>query len=349
MFFMDKRTGRKVVRTRKQDQNLANAKMSDYQLADAIGFFIRVKKANNLKVRTLEDYEKTLRYFEEWMNENYGQFSVNDITIRVLREYVLWCANEKKYYDGHPYKSEAYEQKRGISPSSVNVRIRVLKSLFSTLFTEGVIEDNPAQKLSLLRIEQDTVQPLTEEEIRRLLKAPDQRYYAQFRDYCILVLMLDTGMRINEICSLEQKDVDLMSGRVVLPASKNKNRKARVLPLSGKTVKLLMQLIRETKSHFDTGHIFVTYYGETVNEKTIQKSLTRYAEIARIDKRVSPHVLRHNFAKMAALNGMDVFSLMRILGHADISTTRRYVQVDDEDVKKQHDRFSPVNHILMRK
>lgn len=342
----DKRKGRKTLVRREVTQEPSESLLS---LESALQLFLNVKRANNLKERTLLDYEINMRKFFEWINDNYGDISVSRITIHILREYVLWCANEKRYNEGHPYKGKNQPERNGLSPASVNVRIRVIRAFFNTLVVEDVIKINPAQNLALMRVNEDTIQPLTEDELRRLLKAPDQSYYAQFRDYVLMVLMIDTGMRINEVCALEINEIDEIGKKIVLPAIKNKNRKSRILPLSTQTLKLLRQLIKETRQHFDTPYVFVTYYGERLNQKTVHKSMVKYADKAKIDKRVSPHVLRHNFAKMAALNGMDVFTLQRILGHADISTTRKYVQIDDEDVQRQHNLFSPITYVLKRK
>jgi integrase/recombinase XerD len=344
---MDKRVGRRTVRERYVDTR--EVVLPSYSFEDAVELFLNVKKANNLKKRTLDGYKVNLRYFSDWMLNDHGNLTIDRITIHILREYVLWCANEKPYYQDHPYKAEWDKDRRGLSPASVNVRIRVLKTFFATLHQEGIIVSNPSDNLSLMKVEEDTVQPLTDDEIKRLLAAPNQKYFGQFRDYVIIILMIDTGMRLNEACSLEVKDIDFRSRQIILPASKNKNRKTRILPLSAETVKLLMQLISETKEHFDSTYVFTTNYGEAINEKTIQKSFYKYAEKAGIKKRVSPHVLRHNFAKMAALNGMDIFTLMRILGHSDISTTRKYVQINDEDVRQQHMQFSPLQRVIKRR
>jgi integrase/recombinase XerD len=342
----DKRTGRVQIRERNVD---STSTLVSYGMEDALQLFLTVKEAQNLKQRTRRDYETNMRYFIEWIGKYYGEITVDDISIKILREYVLWCANEKEYYGGHPFKSEVDKERKGLSPASVNVRIRVLKAFFNTMAQEGVIIRNPCENLSLMRQDIDTVQPLTEDELRRLLVAPDQKYYAQFRDYCILMLIVDTGMRINEICALELRDIDLRTRQIVLPAIKNKNRKPRVLPLSAEITRLLMQLTTESRQYFDSAFVFNTNYGEPINEKTIQKAIAKYAKKACITKRVSPHVLRHNFAKMAAMNGMDVFTLMRILGHSDISTTRKYVQIDDDDVKEQHKLYSPIQRIMKRK
>jgi len=347
MMRADKRTGRRTVRERFVEGG--GVVTPSYPFDEAVELFLSVKRASNLKERTLKGYSLSLRYFSEWLALEYGNTNIDQITIHILREHVVWCVDEKPYYEHHPYKSECDKDRIGISPASVNVRIRVLKVFFSTLHQEGVIANNPAENLSLMKVEEDTIQPLTDEEVRTLLASPNQKYYAQFRDYVIMVLMLDTGMRLNEVCSLEIKDVDFKTRQIVLPAVKNKNRKTRILPLSPETVKLLMQLVTETKEYFDSDYVFATNYGEAVNEKTIQKSFQKYARQAGIKKRVSPHVLRHNFAKMAALNGMDIFTLMRIMGHSDISTTRKYVQINDEDVKRQHMQFSPLHRIVKRK
>jgi integrase/recombinase XerD len=342
----DKRKGRVQIRERVSVE--PSVELTSYSLEEALALFINVKKAENLKERTLRDYETNMRYFFEWVTTYIGDVTVDKITLQILRDYVLWCANEKGYYEGHPFKSEMDKDRKGLSPASVNVRIRVLKAFFGTLMKEEVIAKNPAENLALMRQDIDTVQPLTEDELRKLLAAPDQRYYAQFRDYVILMLIIDTGMRINEICALEVKDVDLRSRQIILPAIKNKNRKPRMLPLSTDTARLLTQLISESKQYFDSDYVFNTNYGEPINEKTIQKSISKYASKAGITKRVSPHVLRHNFAKMAAMNGMDIFTLMRILGHSDISTTRKYVQINDDDVMEQHKLYSPIKRVLKR-
>jgi integrase/recombinase XerD len=342
----DKRKGKRQVWEREID--VSDEALPSYTLEEAVDFVVKVKRSNNLKQRTIDGYIINMRYFIEWVSKKYGDLPVSEITISMLRDYVLWCANEKDFYGGHPFREENAEGRKGLSPASVNVRIRVLRTFFEVMYKEGVISRNPAANLALMRQDVDTVEPLSEDEIKRLLKAPDQRYYAQFRDYCAMVLILDGGCRLNEICSLEKNEVDFLRKLITLPAAKNKNRKSRIIPLSNQTVRLLKQLTTEAARYFESKYVFCTNYGEQLSEKTLQKSLSNYAEKAKINRPVSPHVLRHNFATMAAHSGMSIFHLMKILGHADISTTRKYVQVSDEDLTEQHKRFSPLNRVLKR-
>lgn len=320
-----------------------------YTLEEAVEFVVKVKRAKNLKGRTLNGYIANMSYFVEWLNKNYPDAKADDITIEILREYILWCAAEKEYYGGHPFKEGLDRDRRGLAPTSVNVRIRVLRTFFRTMYEEGLINSNPAVNLSLMREDVDTVTPLTDDELKLLLRAPDRKYYAQNRDYIIMILILDTGMRLNEICALEVSDIDFQRKLIILPASKNKNRRSRTLPLSVEVLRNLRQLIAETRQYFDTTYVFVTNYGEPLNEKTVQKAMTKYGEKAKLGRAVSPQVLRHNFGTMAAENGMSVFHLQKIMGHADIKTTRRYVQISEESLMDQHNRHSPIVRVLKRK
>lgn len=342
---MDKRKGKRIVGQR---EPAANIGLPSYTLEEAVDFVVRIKRANNLKERTISGYIQNMRYFIDWTNERYGEITINQVTTDMLREYILWCSNDKEYYAGHPFKSEFNRERRGLSPASVNVRIRVLRTFFSTLYEEEVISKNPVRNVSLMRQDVDTVMPLTEDELKRFMKAPDQSQWAQWRDYIIMTLILDCGIRLGEICSLEKSEVDFVKKQIVLPASKNKNRKSRILPLSTETTRLLKQLTVESSEHFETPYLFTTNYGEQLSIKTVQKSFDKYAEKAKIDRTVSPHVLRHNFASMAAENGMSIFHLQLILGHADISTTRKYVQISEGSLSDEHRRFSPLTRINSR-
>ncbi|OZQ66537.1 tyrosine-type recombinase/integrase [Paenibacillus odorifer] len=343
---MDKRTGKRTLTERTP---IADVGLPSFTLEEAVDFVVKVKRANNLKERTISGYIQNMQYFTEWITVRHGEITIQDVTTDMLRGYILWCSDEKEYYGGHPFKSDFDRDRRGISPASVNVRIRVLKTFFSVLYEEEVISRNPARNVSLMRQDVDTVAPLTEDELRRFMKAPDQKQWAQWRDAVIMTLILDAGLRLGEICSLEKSEVDFVKKHIVLPASKNKNRKSRVLPLSTETLRMLKQLITESAQHFDTTHVFTTNYGEQLSEKTIQKSFDKYAEKAKLGRSVSPHVLRHNFATMAAENGMSIFHLQKIMGHADIQTTRKYVQISESSIADEHRRFSPLLRLSARK
>ncbi|GGG08520.1 site-specific integrase [Paenibacillus aceti] len=127
---MDKRTGKKTLNQR---EPIADVGLPSYTLNEAVDFVVKVKRANNLKEGTIEGYVKNMRYFIEWVADHRGEISIQDVTADLLRDYVIWCAKEKEYYAGHPYKAEFEKDRRGLSPASVNVRIRVLRTFFAVL------------------------------------------------------------------------------------------------------------------------------------------------------------------------------------------------------------------------
>lgn len=104
--------------------------------------------------------------------------------------------------------------------------------------------------------------------------------------------------------------------------------------------------MKETEDIYDD-HLFLTYYGHQINHATARINLRDYARKAGIkNKRVSPHTFRHTGALFYIMNGGDPFSLQKILGHSDMSMTRKYIQITDTDVRKQHNAFSPINSIF---
>lgn len=334
---MSGRKGKPIIRRRnvtKTARDIFADNSVNLTLEDAFDYFVSYKRSEGVRERTMKDYHVLFGYFKEWLNEFYPDIErINDVTTAIIREYMIYL-RDGKYNE----KTQSY----GLSPYTVNVRIRFLKAMFNTLHAEDIVEKNPAVNVKLMKVDEDTFEPLTDEEIDRLLKAPDVKEYAQFRDLVAMLLILDTGIRVNEIFNLEMSDVDFKTRAIVLPASKNKNRKPRILPLSNQVLRLLMELISEVKTHFDTSYVFVSNFGEKYNPNSFRRRMMIYKERAGIKKRVSPHVLRHQFCRDYILNGGDIFTLQRIVGHADISTTRKYIQFTTEDLQKQHALYSPV-------
>ncbi|MEW9672383.1 tyrosine-type recombinase/integrase [Ammoniphilus sp. 3BR4] len=349
----EKRRGKAVVKERGSKalgESLKSPIGRDYTLQEAFNLFVQVKETENVKERTKREYFVQYRYFCEWLGIHIPNIErIDEINTATVREYINFLANDKPRYDGHPFKKEELKQSKGLSPYTINIRIRFLKAFFNVLMKERIITRNPMENIKLMKVDEDTKEPLTEEEVRRLLQQPNQRLFAQFRDYVMLMLLIDTGMRVNEICSLEVEEIDFKSRCINLPASKNKNRKMRIIPLSGEVNRLLFELINETRQYFDIRNVFVSNFGEPLGIDSVRTSFFRYAKKAGIKKSVSPHAFRHFYAKQAALNGMDIFTLQRTLGHAHIATTKSYIQLEKEDLIRQHNLYSPLQSIMKTK
>ncbi|MCC0566533.1 tyrosine-type recombinase/integrase [Brevibacillus borstelensis] len=328
----DARKGKSIVRQRKTEPS--GNRRYDYTIDQAFELFLSLKKAEGVRPRTFGEYAPMMRQFRKWLDHEFpGTTLVNDISTCIVRSYIVYLREE------HVNERSG---ETGLSPYTVNVRIRFLKVFFNAMFREEIIDTNPMNNVKLMKVDEDTFDPLTDEEVERLLAVPNTKEYAQWRDLTIMYLILDTGMRVAEVCGLEVSEIDFKSRTITLPASKNKNRKPRVLPLSNTVAKMLFELVTESRAYFNSEYVFLTNAGLQYHPDTFRRRLHMYKEKAGIEKKVTPHGLRHLWTRNFLMNGGNLYIAQRILGHQCLSTTRRYFQMTEEDLKEQHAQFSPI-------
>lgn len=119
------------------------------------------------------------------------------------------------------------------------MRLRTLKAIFNQLENDEIIEMNPVRNVKLFRTDEDLVKAFTPTQLKALLKQPNQKEYVGYRDYVAMILLLDSGMRANELIGLKCEDIDFQSKLITLSGQQNKNRKSRIIPISHLSVKLL--------------------------------------------------------------------------------------------------------------
>jgi integrase/recombinase XerD len=243
---------------------------------------MRVKELEGLRPRTLNDHRATFGYFLSFLKLKYPTIQyVDEITTDVIRDYIYYMSKEKQLWDDHTQASVRYRtDKRGLSPFTVNIRLRTLKCFFKFLNDEGHILNNPAARIKLLKTEQDTITAFSKKQILDLVNQPDQRTYAGFRDYVLILIFLDTGIRCSEALGLTKKDFNYEEKVIKVPASLAKNKNARILPLSKKSAKALSILIKENSVFEDNSLIFITNYGTKVDPSSIRARIKKYGEKA---------------------------------------------------------------------
>ncbi|WP_017756781.1 tyrosine-type recombinase/integrase [Calidifontibacillus oryziterrae] len=306
--------------------------------------FIRAKQVEGLKSRTLKDHESHYKYFKLWLVERYPTLKLEELTADHVRQYLHYMLNERTQYKNHP-TLEKHSHKQGLSPATVNIRTRTLKCFLKFLFDEGHMQENLAKRMKLQKVDEDTIGAFTKEEMLLLLSQPNQREYTGFRDYVLMTLLLDTGMRINEVLQMQVNHIDYNKLLIQIPASHSKNGKARTVPITRKTSELIKTLVDENKQQFNKviPFVFLLNNGEPLTYHQAYSQIKVYGERAGITSaRVSPHTFRHTFAKHFIMNGGDVFTLQKILGHANIQMCRKYVQMTEKDLTDTHEQTSPV-------
>ncbi|MEC1768315.1 tyrosine-type recombinase/integrase [Schinkia azotoformans] len=288
--------------------------------------FISFKQTEGLQERTLNDYYMHFTMLMDYIGKDITR---DEITEDLFLDYSAYMIHE-----------------RGLAPHTVNLRIRTMRAFIRYCFKEGWIDVPIHEKFKPIKVEEDTLESLTPAELKVLFSVVDTSTYAGFRDLVMLHVLLDTMVRISELLAMKRENVDLKTGLIKLNASGTKTKKYRVVPLSSKTIKLLQEYIAES-ADFNEDTLFLTYDGRPMNDHTFRAKMKEYGELAGIkNKRVSPHTLRHSGALLYILNGGDPFSLQACLGHRDLSMVRKYIQMTNTDVKRQHNQFSPLKSVF---
>jgi len=178
---------------------------------------------------------------------------------------------------------------------------------------------------------------LTKEEQELLLAQPSERYITGQRNHTLLKIMLDTGLRLSEVINLKWKDIDLISGKLMVREGKGK--KDRTLWLGEEDLNLIQKWKeRQVKKIGKTpANIFTSTskgtMGNKMNPRYIQDMVKRYAKKAGINKDISPHTLRHTFATDLLRETKNIRLVQKALGHSDISTTMVYTHIVDEELE----------------
>jgi integrase/recombinase XerD len=217
----------------------------------------------------------------------------------------------------------------GVLPVSVNSYCRCLNAFFRWLHVEGHIVE--PLKLSKLPQEKKTVPVLTQDEARRLIAA-NPHQVGQRRAHIVALLILDTGLRINEALNVQKDDVDF--DNLLISVRMGKGRKQRIVPFSLQLRKFLFKFV-SSRSHPNSPYVFTTNVGTVVSQRNASRDLKKLGRNVGIP-RVRFHLLRHHFATTYLRTGGSVALLRKILGHSSILTTQIYEHCQTEDLTAVH-------------
>lgn len=290
--------------------------------------FMTVKKLEGLAVKTIEDHLKFMRYFSDWMKDDVKDYENRFVEKVIFLEYI------------------AYMYSKGFKPCTMNLRLRTLKCYLRWLYSEKLINDDISAKIKLVKVPKDTKEPLTPAEIKRIFKVLDLAEYSHYRDFVIMLVILDCGVRINELLNVTIDDYNNKDKTIKIGSESAKTRETRILPISPKTAKHLQRLIDIAKTNNEE-YIFNSTYGGRIYTLNVIKNFEKYGKQAGItNKQTTPHQYRRTFAVECVKAGMDVFTLQKMLGHASISTTRIYVNLDNSHLINSHSRINVISKFI---
>jgi len=306
-------------------------------------FLIYLKTEKNASPRTIESYQKDLflglDFFASLLRKDDHAILPADLDYRIFRRYL------------------AFSQQKGHSRATIARRLAAWRSFYRYLGREGIADENPAARLSTPRLEKRLPRFLYEEEAKLLVEAPDLNSPLGIRDRALLETLYAGGLRINELVSLDQGDLDLGAGYVRVMG---KRARERLIPLGRQAVKALINYMKngrlqllmnaslkktndtaKTDAQKPNNAVFLNRWGERLSGRGIRKIVDKYVKKVSIERKISPHTIRHSFATHLLNAGADLRSVQELLGHASLSSTQIYTHVTGERMKQVYRKAHP--------
>jgi integrase/recombinase XerD len=231
---------------------------------------------------------------------------------------------------------------RGVRPRTSARLLSSLRRFYHYLLREGLIHEDPTATLEAPKLGRTLPKSLSEEQVERLLTAPDADVPLGLRDRAMLETLYATGLRVSELVGLSLQQVNLQAGVLKVIGKGNKER---LVPLGEESIEWLQRYLSGARKELLGTHVsdalFPTARGAAMTRQAFWHNIKRYAQRAGIESRLSPHTLRHAFATHLLNHGADLRVVQMLLGHADLSTTQIYTQVARERLKQLHGKHHP--------
>ncbi|WP_145410719.1 tyrosine-type recombinase/integrase [Paenibacillus xylanexedens] len=317
-----------VRRRQNKLEHAENPSKAKQQLSfeDLLHSFILDCKVKNLSPLTLRFYQYSAKQMKEAFLAQQVPFDIYTVSIREIKNHFI-----------------AYLFDQGRSDNTVNGRIKAIKQFFKYLFEEGWLTENVANDLHVVKAKKLMIQTFTKEQVVSIFEQPDKKTFSGYRDFTMMMVLLETGMRISELCNLKIDDIFFKELKIRI--TKGKGGRARRVPFQQTCGKIIRKYL-DVRGDLETDALFVNMDNEQISTRALQDKMQAYGCAADITGvRVSPHTFRHTMAKFYILNGGDPFTLRRILGHASLKMVDYYVELFSSDIKQQHKKFSPVENM----
>jgi site-specific recombinase XerD len=339
--------------------------------------YIEIEKGRSLK--TVENYDRYLMRFLEFVEKNYKIFDANKVDEKMMREYRLFLNRQL----AHP------ELTRGQKGFGENLKKRtqnyymIALRAFLKFLAKNKVQSIAADQIELAKVGDRELDLISDRELKEILNAPEKKfknkleilerktpspigggsgrgpkkkiksldtqkqeyYLTALRDKAILETLFSTGLRVSELVSLSRFE-DLTNSSVSVRGKGDKVRVVFFTDEAKRVIKLYLNNRKDTNNFMFVGHGSIggkdkesTKEDTPLTTRHVERIVKEYASFCGIQKKVTPHVLRHSFATTLLGNGADLRAVQRMLGHANIATTQIYTHVTDKELKDIHKKF----------
>lgn len=270
------------------------------------GFDCKIRK---LSPKTIENYQKQLTYLQRYLADEHNTTLIEAVRSIHIKQFL------------------AMMDEKGRKPQYINDLLKVFKTFFNYCEKEGHIKTSPAASIRNMKQPKVVIMTFSENEIRGLLNHFNGRDFISMRNKTIIALLFDTGMRLAEVINLRSEQIH--DEYILVHGKGNKERLVPVSPFLAKQL-LRYRTVRDSyfeDKRFPEGFIFVSNRGKQLTPEVIGMFLKQAAKEVGVNPqvRVSPHTCRHTFAHLQLKNGLDLYSLSRLMGHENVAITQRYL------------------------
>ena len=276
-----------------------------------------------LSENTLMSYRHDLNGFAAWLNENSLIFT--DVSRADINHYL------------------SYRFRKGLKARSTARSLSCLRALYRYMLREKIILNDPTLRVENPKLGRPLPDVLTELDVEKLLAAPDIRTPLGMRDRTMLEVLYACGLRVSELTGLKIGEINLRQGVIRIVG---KGSKERLVPMGEEAIYWVTRYLKEGRNKLlknSQAHdvVFPSNRGIDMTRQAFWHRIRKLAREAGIQKKLSPHTLRHAFATHLLNNGADLRVVQLLLGHSDLSTTQIYTHVAQHRMKELHQRHHP--------
>lgn len=277
--------------------------------------------------------------------KNYSNYTIvsyrNDLIqfFNYLKLYRILKDDKIEYVDRSVMRKYiVYLKKSDYSARSISRKISTVRSFFKFCLREGIIKVNPTINLITPKIDKKLPYFLYLQEVNKLIETPLKNTIFGIRDRAILELLYGTGIRVGELVNLNICNIDLYEKTIIVFG---KGSKERILPLGNPSIRAIQEYLTSRNlfekrifvNKNDLEALFLNRLGGRLTTRSIRRIIIKYMKMAGLNKKISPHVLRHSFATHLLGGGADLRSVQELLGHKSLSTTQIYTHITKERLK----------------
>lgn len=298
-------------------------------IEESLNLYLRyLKYEKNLTPNTILSYNNDLLLMKDYLIKN-KIYDVKEITLSIFRNFL-------KFLDKYQYSNRTIIRKFS---SYINY--------FKFLEQNSLIDVQLSQKISLPKIEKRFYNFLSESEINNLLETIDEQDNFGIRGRAIFELFYSTGARISELVNITLDKIDIKNKEIEVFG---KGRKSRLVYLNNISLEKLNQYLnirsqflfdKKNNNYKKNNYLFLNKNGSSLSARFIRILLDKYLKKAEINKKISPHSIRHSFASHMLQEGAGIREVQELLGHENISTTQIYTHLNLKKLKKDYEKFHP--------